>query len=63
MGEKNASMFICFVISNECEKSIHTYGSFANAQDDDIVFIYILQILRYALTNHIKILRSSKNKQ
>ena len=63
MGEKNASMFICFVISNECEKSIHTYGSFANAQDDDIVFIYILQILRYALTNYIKILRGCKNKQ
>ena len=56
-------MFICFVISNECEKSIYTYGSFANAQDDDIVCIYILQILRYAFTNHIKISRSSKNKQ
>ena len=63
MGEKNASMFTCFVISNKCEKSIHTYGSFANAQDDNIVFIYILQTLRYAITNYFKISRSCKNKQ
>jgi hypothetical protein len=55
-------MFICFVISKKCKKSFYTYGSFANVQDDDIVLIYIIYKTN-ALTNHIKILRSSKNKQ